>query len=366
MHMLMLAVALTPPQPIDLAHTESMHVTVDRESGQYLGHPTATLLPDGHTMLCMYPKGHGRGALIMKRSEDGGRTWSDRLETPESWATSRETPHVYPMVDPEGMRRLVLFSGLFPVRTSISEDDGATWTELEAIGDYGGIVAVADVMPGGAPGAYTAFFHDDGRFLRKGGRGTSGFEVYAIDTTDGGVTWSQPRVVASLPDVHLCEPGLVHSPDGTHWAMLLRENSRRKNSHICFSDDHGATWSTPVETDDALTGDRHQALYLDDGRIIVSFRDTHDESVWKGDWVAWIGTWQDLVNGGAGQYRIRLSDNHVRGDCAYPAIHKLPDGTVVVITYGHWVEGEQPFIRAVHLTPEWMDRTITTAQAATD
>ena len=31
----------------------------------------------------------------MKKSTDGGKTWSDRLHTPESWETSQETPTIY-------------------------------------------------------------------------------------------------------------------------------------------------------------------------------------------------------------------------------------------------------------------------------
>lgn len=349
---LLLGVCLATPTRVDLADQAALQTTVDREAGQYLGHPTARLLADGQTMLCCYPKGHGRGALVLKKSTNGGQTWSDRLPVPASWATSKETPHLYGLTDAEGTHRLIMFSGLYPIRTAVSEDAGATWTELEPIGNYGGIVAVADVMPTGPAGCYSAYFHDDGRFLRAGGRGTPGFEVYAIDTTDGGLTWGQPRVVAVDPSVHLCEPGLVCSPDGGRWAMLLRENSRRRNSHICFSEDAGTTWSQPVEVPAVLTGDRHQALYLPDGRLFISYRQMQKDSPWWGDWVAWIGTWDDLVSGGSGQYFIRLSDNQVRSDCAYPALARLPDGTIVAVTYGHWVEGEPPFIRAVHLTPE--------------
>ncbi|MDG2102340.1 MAG: hypothetical protein P8J91_01220, partial [Pirellulaceae bacterium] len=39
-------------------------VVVDREAGQYLGHPTTVLLEDGQTMLCVYPKGHGKGGIV--------------------------------------------------------------------------------------------------------------------------------------------------------------------------------------------------------------------------------------------------------------------------------------------------------------
>ncbi len=49
-------------------------VIVDREAGQYLGHVTTTLLDDGKTLIAVYPKGHGKGAIVMKRSEDSGRT----------------------------------------------------------------------------------------------------------------------------------------------------------------------------------------------------------------------------------------------------------------------------------------------------
>ena len=47
---------------IDLAYETNRQVIVDREAGQYLGHPSTVLLEDGKTMLCVYPKGHGRGA----------------------------------------------------------------------------------------------------------------------------------------------------------------------------------------------------------------------------------------------------------------------------------------------------------------
>ncbi|MDH4197372.1 MAG: hypothetical protein OEW05_08205, partial [Candidatus Aminicenantes bacterium] len=53
---------------IDLAAQTGRQVVVDREAGQYLGHPTTVLLEDGRTMIAVYPKGHGRGPIVMKRS----------------------------------------------------------------------------------------------------------------------------------------------------------------------------------------------------------------------------------------------------------------------------------------------------------
>ncbi|MHC5115111.1 MAG: exo-alpha-sialidase, partial [Planctomycetota bacterium] len=67
---------------VDLADDTHRQTVVDREAGQYLGHPTTVLLEDGRTIIIVYPKGHGRGAIVMKRSEDGGQTWSYRLPMP--------------------------------------------------------------------------------------------------------------------------------------------------------------------------------------------------------------------------------------------------------------------------------------------
>ena len=47
-----------------------------------LGHPTTVLHEDGKTIITVYPKGHGKGGIVYKRSDDGGLTWSERLPTP--------------------------------------------------------------------------------------------------------------------------------------------------------------------------------------------------------------------------------------------------------------------------------------------
>jgi hypothetical protein len=343
---------------IDLSDQKERQVIVDRMAGQYLGHPTTALLEDGKTILCVYPEGHGKGKIRMKRSADGGKSWGEPLPVPENWATSQETPTIHRVVDAQGKKRLLLWSGLYPARFSHSEDDGMTWSPLEPAGDWGGIVVMASLQARREPGHYIALFHDDGRFIRKGSTPTrpTTFTLYQSESTDGGLRWSEPRGIFQSQEVHLCEPGLVVSPDRKRWAVLLRENSRRRNSFLIESSDEGRTWSVPRELPAALTGDRHVAVYAPDGRLFISFRDTTRESSTKGDWVAWVGTWDDLVHGGQGQYRVRLMDNHKGADCAYPGVEVLPDGTMVTTTYGHWVEGEPPFIVSIRLRLDELDQ----------
>jgi lysophospholipase L1-like esterase len=342
---------------LDLAGDAARQVVVDREAGQYLGHVTTVLLEDGRTLLAVYPKGHGKGAIVMKRSTDGGRTWSERLPVPDSWATSKEVPTIYRTVDRDGRRRLILFSGLYPIRMAHSDDDGATWSELEPIGDYGGIVACSTLVRL-ASGEHLAMFHDDGRFIGDAHRPADGnpFHVYQIRSRDGGLTWGAPEVVATHPSAHLCEPLVLRSPDRKQLVCLMRENSRRFNGFYITSDDEGATWSAPRQLSAALTGDRHTGTYAPDGRLFLSFRDTARRSPTQGDWVGWVGTYDDLVTGGAGQYRVRLADNLHRWDCAYPGVELLPDGTFVSTTYGHWAANEPPYILSTRLELAELDR----------
>jgi hypothetical protein len=339
----------------DISGETSRQVVVDRKPGQYLGHPTTVLLEDGRTIICVYPEGHGKGPIVLKRSTDGGNTWSERQPVPANWSTSLETPTIHRTVDRAGKKRLILFSGLYPIRLSVSEDDGRTWTPLKPIGGFGGIVAMADVIRL-MNGDYMAVFHDDGRFIESKPRSERRFLVYKTLSRDGGLTWSPPAVIARHAEARLCEPGLVRSPCGRQIAMLLRENSRKFNSFVSFSDDEGTTWSEPRELPGALTGDRHVAKYAKDGRLLITFRDTTHESPTKGDWAAWVGRYDDIVRGSEGQYRVRLMKNHKTADCAYPGLELLPDGTFVATTYGHWTPNEQPYIVSVRFKLEELDR----------
>lgn len=357
-----------PLAVIDLNSQKSRQVIVDREAGQYLGHPTTCLLEDGKTILCVYPKGHGRGGIVYKRSRDGGLTWSDRLPTPENWATSKEVPTLHRVIDSGGKKRLIMWSGLYPARLAVSEDDGLNWSPLRPAGDWGGIVVMGfvEALKTGA-GHYLAMFHDDGRFFTKDGKRSNSFTLYKTFSTDGGMTWSDPQSVFRSSEIHLCEPGCIRSPDGKRIAVLLRENARRKNSHVIFSDDEGQTWSQPRELPLSLTGDRHTATYpatyTADGRLLISFRcispkrDANNRP-YEGDWVAWIGTWDDLINGDDGQYFVRLKDNTKAYDTAYPGVERLPDDTIVTTTYGHWTKGEQPYILSVRLKLAELDEAM--------
>jgi hypothetical protein len=378
---------------IDLDQDKKRQVVVDKEKDQYLGHVTTVLMEDGKTIYAVYPKGHGRGPIVLKRSDNGGKTWSERLPTPENWANSQEVPTLFKVEDASGKKRLIMFSGLYPARMAVSEDMGKTWSELHQIGNWGGIVVMGDVIPlKTGKGHYMALYHDDMRFFHENGKpdydkdvqnfNSRMFTLYKSLSFDGGLTWSDPIQILKSREMHLCEPGAVRSPDGNEIAVLLRENSRRFNSQIIFSKDEGETWSKPRSLPNALNGDRHTIRYAPDGRLLIVFRDNSPKNKYfnsieinregkianleaqklglmsptQGDWVAWVGTYDDLKNSNDGQYRIRIKDNTQGADCCYPGVELLPDGNFVTTTYGHWEEGEEPYILSVRFTLEEIDR----------
>ena len=63
----------------------------------------------------------------------------------------------------------------------------------------------------------------------------------------------------------------------------------------------------------------------------------------KGHFVAWIGTYDDLKAGRPGQYRIKLLNHYGKnaGDCGYPGVELLAEGTIVATTYVKYAPGPE-------------------------
>jgi len=112
---------------------------------------------DGKTIYCVYPLGHGGPSAVLKKSTDGGLTWSQRLPVPDNWKTSRDCPCIHRLTDPQGKDRLFVFEGAGDVesdgtipqgamRQSHSTDGGKTWTPLEPNGLHC-VVAPITIVP---------------------------------------------------------------------------------------------------------------------------------------------------------------------------------------------------------------------------
>ena len=112
---------------------------------------------------------------------------------------------------------------------------------------------------------------------------------------------------------------------------------------MCFSRDEGETWTKPVDTCWGLSGDRHEGIYLPDGRLFVAFRDRAHGSSTYGHYVAWVGSYADLRVGKPGDVRVKLFDNKADNvwDTGYSGVELLPGGTILCTTYLQYRHGDK-------------------------
>ena len=329
---------------IDLSKETWRQVIVESIPGQYLGHPTTVLLRDNKTMLVTYPLGHGGPAAVLKKSADGGLTWSERLPVPDNWKTATNCPCLHRLTDPDGVERLFVLEGNGDMRQSVSLDNGETWTPFEPNG-LRCVVAPITIVPI-AGGRHLSMYHQGGGNLT----------IWQSISADGGLTWKEERKIAEYEGGDLCEPAVIRSPDGKQLAGIMRENAFRYNSLLIVSDDEGETWSKPVQLPASLTGARHLPGYAHDGRLVIPFRDTALGSPTRGDFAAWVGTYDDIINQREGQYRVRLLKG--MGSIGYPGLELLPDGTFMATTYAVLKRGDVHSVVGVRFKLGELDETV--------
>ncbi len=330
----------------------------------YQGHPTTVLLPDGKTMFAVWCIEHGGLAGPMAKSIDGGLTWTridDRM--PEGFKTHRNCPSIYRMEGPDGVERLWVFSACTGEKGGppympriLSEDSGDSWREMEPLGDKFNCVMTFSSVLRLKNGAHLGMYH------RRSGPENKLLEVVQTISPDGGLTWSDPVVVATVPDKMPCEPFVFRSPDGNELCCLMRENTHKGRGLMMFSRDEARSWSTPVNTPWGLSGDRHMGVYAPDGRLVIAFRDRAPDSPTSGHFVAWVGAYDDIRNGRPGQSRVKLLHSHSGSDCGYPGVELLPDGTIVATTYIKYREGKAKHsVVSTRFTLEEIDRILNDA-----
>ena len=349
--------------------------TIIDDSTGYLGHPDSVLL-NNSDILTFYPKGHGKGAVLSKISNNGGVSYDKEIQNPPiSWEKSLETPTVYRLEFTTGEEKLILISAnsKWPgmstpggFNSSISLDEGKTWTEFKRFWDNDSempiipIVAMASLTRLKENGEFVdkwmGIFHDH-RFIN--------YKTILTFNENGDYTWSKPEpYLSEYRDIEtyagVCEVECIRSNGGKgdELCLITRCNKKTCTSLLIFSNDEGETWSRPKEAPFALNGERHKAEYTDDGRLFITFRSIErdrkrvkkmrklgGEKKWYSEgWVAWVGTYDDLKNGTEGQYRIKIAHTYLdhqnepsivaNADTGYCGNVVLKDGTIVTSSYG--------------------------------
>ena len=357
-------------------------VVVDKTE-RYLGHPDL-VETDAGKLLVVYPAGHGRGAIILKTSDDFGKTWSERRDDlPESWKKSQETPTVYHLRFTNGKSKLILVSGcphwdagfrdgvylpeMFPNGFNFSySDDGKTWSEFENFySPMNTVVCMSSLTQLKENGVFVdkwmGTFHEPDFVNYK--------SILSFD--ENGAHWSKPEPLLAPhreieKKVGICEIEIIRSTDDV-LILLARGETRKTSSVISVSYDEGETWTAPKELPYLLCGDRHKAAYDEkSGKVIVSFRQmiipkkrifSSKRGVYDG-WAAWVGTFDDLISMATNDNNKRYGEKlYLLGrnygswcDCGYNGI-VTRNGKALIVSYGTFDKNaKNPFIAAAEIT----------------
>jgi hypothetical protein len=344
-----MSVALTP-------------VVVDQAAGTSLSHPDTVLLSDDLTLFAAYPEGYGTPNTILKKSIDGGLTWSGRLSTPVGFTAAHYAPTVHRLVDAAETERLLIMVSRPYFKQSISTDNGVTWSDFARIFAAGndGLDGYTGTEPPKSiiklqNGNFMAMYHD---------ASTAPSSLYKIESSDGGLTWSVPVQVGQfmfMPGVVPAKPALIRSPDNTQLLCVMQDDARLYNALYMTSDDEGATWSYPQELPASLTGLRHVMHYAPDGRLVVAFHEIPKQiGPIRGDLIVWVGTYDDIIQQNGGEYRAILLDN--RGlpltDSGYSDLELLADDTFVCTAYNRMDRDDEPVIVSVRFTMTQLDAAV--------
>ncbi len=357
-------------------------VIVDK-TDSYLAHPDLVQTDSGR-LLVVYPAGHGRGKILMKYSDDFGKTWSERVDTlPKSWDTSQETPTVYNVRFVDGSSKLVLISGCphwnsgwrdgeyLPemqangFNFSYSDDDGNTWSEFENWhAPMNCIVAMSSLTQIKEDGCYIdkwmGTFHD-ANFIN--------YKTYLTFDETGKANWSKPEPLlaehrAVEKEMGICEIEIIRT-DTDALVLMARAENRVSRSAVCVSTDEGNTWTSPRELPYYLSGDRHKAEYDETtGKVVLSFRQIIPEkpnllsskSTMGDGWVGWVGTFSDLLAVADGSATEPLGKSYLLGahygnwcDCGYNGI-VCNDGKALLVSYGQFdKDSDNPYIVALSM-----------------
>ena len=245
----------------DFGRTWTRYVRLDHGLG-YSDKPWMAVSPSGRDVYVTF-NGNPLGRPYTVASHDGGRTWSP----PVAMATGgRYWFATGAVVLPDGtvltsqLADVQNYNGRIRLFVTRSTDGGATWTRSLIgtsedpprcprgygckLGYLGGQVVIAADDAGTAYVLFTSSVRDHGPA-----------KVWFRRSTDGGETWSAPRIVVSAPGVDHEFPMIAATGHGDVRVAWMDDRTGRWNTFFRRSTDGGAHWRPETRLSN-VTGNR--------------------------------------------------------------------------------------------------------------
>lgn len=275
-------------------HTDR-HTIIDRRDGEYICFPDVIRAADGRLIVAYNEADQhvapSRRTLLVKTSDDEGRTWSDitRMDVARSHCPRLTTLKSGEIVLSDSTRVF-----------HFSRDNGTTWETKPANGLVHDMVdRVIDL---GDDVLLTTCHAHRGTHPQPAIRQAPS-EQMVYRSEDRGENWQPLAVISRERNLVLCEASMLQLPDGRILA-LMRENSFvYEPMYVCFSDDDGGTWSDPVPT--PLIGHRPTIGIIDGTNFLVTYRNVAPDP----GTCAWTGTLDELLDDFKPQGRHENPDN---------------------------------------------------------
>lgn len=288
------------------------------------------------------------GDVVMLRSKDGGKTWSERQAIAEIkdvderegcgiqlhngkivvgifYNNLYDTNGVY-----GGSGRLKDHKYSLGAYVITSKDNGHTWSEPNYIETKGmpfrnleGPTDAPIEMPDGSivMGVIGYAPNSDAK----------NHAAVMLRSTDEGKSWKYISTIANDPGGKLggfVEPGIVRTKTGRIIAGL-RNHGPDRAIYMTYSDDDGKNWMPPQKT--AMIGHPVDLIQLSDGRVMATYGIRPDQHTTPGGIRACFSndngaTW-DIAT------EVPLRSDFLNWDIGYPESMEMPDGKVLTVYY---------------------------------
>jgi sialidase-1 len=312
---------------------------------------------------------HGNIDLLVKRSTDGGETWSPHQIVYEEGGDSELTiGNPAPVVDQDtGTIWMPFCRNNKEVLLTKSEDDGLTWSEPANI--TGSVTRGDWVWVATGPGVSIQLQQGPhkGRLVVPTDHGVMVGEQrimhsHVFYSDDHGETW---QLGGLLPE-HTDESQVVELTDGrlllnmrSYWGKVAKQADRLGKRALAWSEDGGTTWSD-LAFDETLIEPVCQASFL---RYTLADKQGKDRVIYSGP-----ASTTERVN-----MTVRLSYDEGEswpvakalhaGPSAYSSLAVLPDGTIACL-YERGGDDAYETLTVARFTLDWLTSGEDTLQAA--